>query len=129
MAGARVKRVATQTTLLSDPFGLLTRVTRWKKPDVAEEVEVFTKYGSNLPSSFVPPPAKKPKLLTGMVSSIDQVVINVIQETGQGSHQSRSGPEFKFWENCSGWLMFLYDNLNVEGDVTKAKCCDCACFV
>lgn len=43
-----------------------------------------------------------------------------MQETGQGSHQSRLSPEFKFWENIFNGLRFLYDILNVEGDVTKA---------
>lgn len=79
---------------------------------------------SNLPSSSVPSPAKKQKLLIDMASSINQAVTNVMEGTAKNSHQSRSIPKFKFWENILDGLKFLYDHLYSEGDIAKVKSVD-----
>lgn len=44
-----------------------------------------------------------------------------MQETGQGSRPCHPDPQFKFQENSFDGLKFLYDYLNFDGDIDKAK--------
>lgn len=78
MAEARVKRVTTQSTLQSDPSGLLTLIVRRKRPKTDRVADIVA--SSKAPSSSVPPLVKKQKGLTDMGSIINHVVYDVMQE-------------------------------------------------
>lgn len=99
MAEARARHATSQSTLKSDPFGLLVRTTRSRC------------YESLLLTS---PPLKKQKTTTiDPVKSVDQIVSALMREPGQGSCQNRSYSQFKFWDKDFDGFKFLYTHMGM----------------
>ncbi|CAI8591312.1 unnamed protein product [Vicia faba] len=67
-------------------------------------------------------PVKKAKTLMGdPLNKSNLAIAALMKETSDRSQQTQPPSEFKFWSNEFNGLKFLYDYLNSDEDVNKAK--------
>lgn len=105
-----------------DLSGLETRLLKKRKlvpnkeiPNVSESQPLTL---SPLKSFHPSSPKKMKTLMSNEVCRSDWEISSLLCET-DGSGQTRSSNEFKFWSNSFDGLEFCYDHLNVMEEVNK----------
>lgn len=119
-----MRRVANQNFIKLDFSGLETWLS--KKRKVAPSKVISNVSGLNLQlfrhrrALHLSSPKRIRTLMSGEVCIADLEISSLMRDI-DGSDQTRSSNEFKFWSNSFDKLKFIYDNLNAKEDENKVK--------